>query len=143
MKKLSKLTDYAVTVLIFLGRQNGRPASAIYIAEETRLPEPTVQKVLKLMAGKKMITAQRGPSGGYVLPLSLTCLSVYDVVLAIEGPIEITPCDYDDENDCVLSKLYAPRSRWNVVNAAVKETLKSIRLSELTTGIKNKQGKEL
>ena len=60
MLKLSKLTDYAVIVLGCLGQQGGRPVSASYVSEQTKLPEPTVQKVLKLMASKKIITAHNG-----------------------------------------------------------------------------------
>lgn len=125
------MTDYAVVVLGCLAEQGGKPVSATQVACATKLPEPTVQKVLKLMAGKKLITAQRGSNGGYLLPLSLACLSVYDVVLAIEGPVELDPCYYDGAHDCALSKLYAPKSRWNKVNTAIKETLKSIKLTEL------------
>ena len=135
------MTDYAVVVLGFLAKQAGKPMSASQVSTGTRLPEPTVQKVLKLMASKKLITAQRGASGGYLLPLSLGCLSVYDVVLAIEGPIEVDPCYHDGADDCILSKLYAPNSRWNKVNTAIKETLKSIKLTDLIT-INNKDIKE-
>lgn len=135
------MTDYAVIVLGFLAKQAGTPMSAAQVSVGTRLPEPTVQKVLKLMAGKKLITAQRGASGGYLLPLSLDCMNVYDVVVAIEGPIELDPCAHDGGNDCILSKLYSPASPWNKVNIAIKETLKSIKLTELIT-INHKETKE-
>ena len=131
MLKLSKLTDYAVIVLGCLGQQGGRPASASYVSEQTKLPEPTVQKVLKLMASKKIITALRGANGGYVVPLSLACISIADVVEAIEGPLQLAPCDNDTDNDCLLAKLYAPQNRWNKVNIAIKDTLDKIRVSDL------------
>jgi FeS assembly SUF system regulator len=131
MLKLSKLTDYALVVLDCLGAQNGRPVSASYVSEKTKLPEPTVQKVLKLMASKKIITALRGANGGYIVPLSLACISIADVVEAIEGPLQLAPCDNDTGNDCSLAKLYAPQKRWNKVNLAIKQTLDKIRVSEL------------
>lgn len=131
MLKLSKLTDYAVVVLGCLGRQGGKPVSASFVASETKLPEPTVQKVLKLMAGAKIITAQRGASGGYIVPLSLACISISDVVEAIEGPLELNPCHNDTDADCVLAKLYAPKNKWNKVNVAIKQTLDEIRVSDL------------
>lgn len=131
MLKLSKLTDYAVIVLGCLGEQGGQPVSAAFIADKTQLPEPTVQKVLKLMASKKIITALRGANGGYIVPLALHCISVADVVEAIEGPLELAPCDNDTDNDCMLARLYAPHNRWNKVNMAIKETLDQIRVNEL------------
>lgn len=131
MLKLSKLTDYAVIVLGCLEKQGGKPVSASFVADKTRLPEPTVQKVLKLMSSKKIITAQRGANGGYIIPLSLACISVADVVQAIEGPLELNPCTHDGDNDCILSSLYASKNRWNKVNIAIKQTLDSIRVSDL------------
>lgn len=131
MLKLSKLTDYAVVVLGCLSKQGGKPVSASLVADQTNLPEPTVQKVLKMMASKKLITAQRGASGGYIIPLSLACISIADVVEAIEGPLELAPCLNDNENDCALAKLYAPKNRWNKVNLAIKQTLDDIRVSDL------------
>lgn len=131
MIKLSKLTDYSVVVLGCLSHQNGRPVSASQVAAETLLPEPTVQKVLKLMAMKKLITAQRGANGGYILPLSLGCISVYDVVEAIEGRLELAPCLHDSGDVCPLSRIYAVKGRWNRVNLAIKDTLDNIRISDL------------
>lgn len=131
MLKLSKLTDYAVVVLGYLASQAGKPVSAAQVSVGTKLPEPTVQKVLKLMASKKLITAQRGASGGYLLPLALNCISVYDVVHAIEGPLELAPCANDKASDCELARLFAPQQRWNKVNLAIKDTLDKIRVSEL------------
>lgn len=131
MLKLSKLTDYAVVVLGCLGLQEGKPVSASFVAKETSLPEPTVQKVLKLMASAKIITAQRGANGGYIVPLSLACISVADIVEAIEGPLELAPCENDANNDCALAKLYAPKNKWNKVNVAIKNTLDGIRVSDL------------
>ena len=131
MLKLSKLTDYAVVVLGCLGDQAGKPVSASFVSGQVNVPEPTVQKVLKLMASKKIITAQRGANGGYIVPLSLACISVTDVVEAIEGPLELSPCENDAQNDCALARLYAPQNKWNKVNLAIKKTLDEIRISDL------------
>ena len=131
MLKLSKLTDYAIIVLGCLGEQQGKPVSASFVSGEINIPEPTVQKVLKLMAKAKIITAIRGASGGYIVPLALNCISIADVVEAIEGPLELNPCHNDDENDCALSKLFAPKNKWNTVNIAIKTTLDKIRVSDL------------
>jgi len=140
MLKLSKLTDYAVVVLGCLGEQGGKPVSASFVAVKTDLPEPTVQKVLKMMASAKIITAQRGASGGYIVPLSLACISIADVVEAIEGPLELNPCANDADETCVLAKLYAPKNKWNKVNMAIKKTLDSIRVIDLmTSNIKVKE----
>ena len=139
MLKLSKLTDYAVIVLGCLGAQNGKPVSASFVADKTKLPEPTVQKVLKMMASAKIITATRGATGGYIVPLSLACISISDVVEAIEGPLELSPCHNDIDENCALAKLYAPKNKWNKVNVAIKKTLDNIRVIDLVPSPKNKE----
>jgi len=139
MLKLSKLTDYAVIVLGCLAEQQGKPVSASFVSVKTGLPEPTVQKVLKLMASARIITAIRGASGGYIVPLALNCISIADVVEAIEGPLELAPCTNDTDNDCALAKLYAPKNKWNKVNLAIKQTLDKIRVSELVNPEKQKE----
>lgn len=137
MLKLSKLTDYAIIVLGCLGAQNGKPVSASFVADKTKLPEPTVQKVLKMMASAKIITATRGATGGYVVPLSLACISIADVVEAIEGPLELSPCLNDTDLTCTLAAIYAPKNKWNKVNVAIKQTLDRIRVSDLIVPVKN------
>ena len=136
MLKLSKLTDYAVVVLGCLAEQGGKPVSASFVSACVDLPEPTVQKVLKLMASAKLITAQRGASGGYIVPLALHCISIADVVEAIEGPLELAPCEDEECNKCKPLRLHTLENRWHKVNVAIKETLDAIRVSDLV-GAKN------
>ena len=50
MLRLSKLADYAVVVLVRLSHQEGCQTSP-GVAAMTGLPEPTVAKVLKALAG--------------------------------------------------------------------------------------------
>jgi DNA-binding IclR family transcriptional regulator len=66
MFKLSKLTDYAVVVLVRLARTDGVQTSP-GIAAATGIPEPTVAKVLKILTGSGLVSSQRGARGGYRL----------------------------------------------------------------------------
>jgi DNA-binding MarR family transcriptional regulator len=58
MFKLSKLTDYAVVVLVRLSRDDS-VQTAPYIAAATSIPEPTVAKVLKTLAGRGLVVSRR------------------------------------------------------------------------------------
>ena len=42
MMRLSKLTDYAVVMMVHMGQADGRVFSAAQISEETGVPAPTV-----------------------------------------------------------------------------------------------------
>lgn len=129
MLRLSKLADYAVVVLVRLSR--GEVVQTVPgIARGTGVPEPTVAKVLKLLAQSELVTSQRGARGGYRLARTLAAISVADVIVAIDGPIALTDC-VDGDGRCEAEALCPVRGRWNPVNAAVRSALAAISLADM------------
>ena len=135
MFRLSKLTDYAVVVLVRLARDDARAAApgAVQtspgISSATGIPEPTVAKVLKAMAGKGLVTSLRGARGGYRLSRPLGAIPVAEVIEAIDGPIALTACV--DGGDCESQCLCPMRGRWDPVNAAIRTALGAITLADM------------
>ena len=135
MFRLSKLTDYAVVVLVRLARDEafGRLPGAVQtspgISAATGLPEPTVAKVLKAMVGKGLVTSLRGARGGYRLNRSLASIPVAEVIEAIDGPIALTACV--DGGECESQCLCPMRGRWDPVNAAIRTALGAISLADM------------
>src|SRR5215472_11495551 len=79
MLRLSKLTDYAVVVLVRLADgQRGEDAvqTSPGIAGATGVPEPTVAKVLKALAASSLVVSQRGARGGYRLAKPLGAVTI-------------------------------------------------------------------
>src|SRR5687767_8472679 len=61
MIRLSRLTDYGIMLLTLLARdRNGAPRSAREIADRSRLPRPTVSKLLKALAHGGVLETHRG-----------------------------------------------------------------------------------
>ncbi|MDX1738381.1 MAG: Rrf2 family transcriptional regulator, partial [Alphaproteobacteria bacterium] len=60
MFRLSKLTDYGVIVLGQMEKLSEATTTAPELAEATQLPQPTVAKILKLLAKAEIITSTRG-----------------------------------------------------------------------------------
>jgi FeS assembly SUF system regulator len=129
MVRISKLADYAVVVLVRLGA--GTIETTPGIAQATGLPEPTVAKVLKALAGAGLVVSQRGARGGYRLARRLDLVSVAEVVSAIEGPIALTACVEHSASACEAEGCCPVRGRWDPVNAAVREALESVTLAQL------------
>jgi FeS assembly SUF system regulator len=132
MFRLSKLTDYAVVVLVRLARSgatNGAVQTSPGISVSTGIPEPTVAKVLKAMAGKGLVTSLRGAHGGYRLNRGLCSIRVAEVIEAIDGPIALTACV--DGGDCESQCLCPMRGRWDPVNAAIRAALNRITLADM------------
>ncbi len=132
MFKLSKLTDYAVVVLVRLSRDEC-VQTAPYIATATSIPEPTVAKVLTTLAGRGLVVSQRGARGGYRLARPLGAIPVADVIAAIDGPIALTACV--EGGSCESQRLCPMHGRWDPVNAAIEAALGSITLADMDRAI--------
>ncbi|MHB1303231.1 MAG: SUF system Fe-S cluster assembly regulator [Acidiphilium sp.] len=133
MLRLSRLTDYAVVVLVRLA-QADKVETAPGIAAATGIPEPTVAKVLKGLAQSGLVASQRGAHGGYRLIRALSAIPVADVILAIDGPIALTACVEGAHSSCDSISLCPMAGRWGVVNDAISEALSSITLADMLPG---------
>ena len=135
MLRLSKLTDYAVVVLIRLGdcqrAGEARVQTSPGIAAATGVPEPTVAKVLKALAAATMVTSQRGARGGYRLSRMLDAITVADVIAAIDGRIALTACVDGGLGGCDVQSLCAVKGRWDRVNDAIYAALSGITLADM------------
>ncbi len=130
MLRLSKLTDYAVVVLVRLSKGDEVQTSP-GIAAATGIPEPTVAKVLKTLAAGGLVASQRGARGGYRLMRSLAAIPVSDVIAAIDGPIALTACVDGAAATCDSQEICPMRGRWNPVNHAIRQALSDITLADM------------
>jgi FeS assembly SUF system regulator len=130
MLRLSKLTDYAVVVLVRLA---GAPAmqTSPGIAAATGVPEPTVAKVLKTLSAGGLVTSQRGARGGYRLQRGLDEIPIADVIAAIDGPIALAACVEGSVTECESQGMCPMRGRWDPVNDAIRQALNAITLADM------------
>jgi FeS assembly SUF system regulator len=134
MLRLSKLTDYAVVVLVRLshaGHAGDTVQTSPGIANAIGIPEPTVAKVLKALAGAGLVASQRGARGGYRLTRPLAAIPVSDVIAAVDGPIALTACVDGAATACETSSLCPVAGRWDPVNTAIHTALSAITLADM------------
>lgn len=134
MIKISRMADYAVVVLsAFTDVEQGaeRLLSAAAVSESTRLPEPTVAKILKLLARGDVLKSVRGANGGYALSRSAADITVADIINAIEGPIALTACVEGGSSNCDYAKGCPIHGRWDDVNDAISNALANVSLRDM------------
>ncbi len=131
MIKVSKLTDYAVVTLSALARSDDPLMTASGLSVKTGLPEPTVAKVLKLLAREQILQSNRGVNGGYKLSAKMEDISVARVIRAIDGPIFLTACVDGNSEGCSFEGSCATKGRWNGVNRAVLDALEGVSLADM------------
>ena len=135
MLRISKLTDYAILVMVELARE-GEMLSAHALAERVHIEGPTASKVLKLLAGAGLLDSYRGANGGYRVSRLAGDISVAEVIAAIEGPIAMTECSAEEglcsqEDSCEL------RGNWQRISVAVAGALQEVSLAEMSAPMKN------
>ena len=134
MLRISKLTDYAILMMVDLAR-DGEILSAHVLAERLRIEVPTSSKVLKLLAGSGLLESYRGASGGYRVIREAGDISVAEVIAAIEGPIAMTECSVEQglcshEDHCEL------RGNWQRISVAIAFALQEVSLAEMAAPLK-------
>lgn len=132
MIKLSKLSDYAVVVLSRLAAEQGELLTTTQLALDTGVPEPTVSKVIKLLAKHNIVTSARGSKGGYMMDRAPHTITVAELIVALEGPIALTTCiDPTSIDGCSIESLCPMRGGWHKVNTAIQQALESLSLADL------------
>lgn len=132
MIKLSKLTDYAVVILAGMAGADAPLQTASGLSEKTGLPEPTVAKVLKLLAKGGLIASARGVNGGYRLSAAPADITMAAVITALEGPVTLTECvDGGSHATCCHAESCSMKGKWNPVNTAMRKALESVSLAQM------------
>ena len=139
MIKLSKLADYAVVIIAALDAQKEELVSSSVLSKESKLPEPTVAKVLKLLASAEIVVSIRGVKGGYKLTKPLDDIKISDVITSVDGPIALTACVETSEECCDFAPQCAMHGRWNQVNKAINDALDMVTVGSMMNPQKQKE----
>ena len=131
MIRMTKQTDYGIVLLSRMAGLPERLFNATELAAETHLPQPTVSKVLKILARAGLLDSHRGVKGGYILARDPEEITVSEAIVALEGPIGITECIDDTPGECSHEARCPVRGNWHRINEAIRQALDGISLAEM------------
>lgn len=134
MLRLSKLADYATTVMCQFARFGQRSLSAADIAEQTQFPVPTVRKLLKQLSEAKLLASSRGAGGGYTLNSAPEEISLLAIVSAIDGPSAATNCCLPIKQ-CLHQSQCTMQRNWQVIDSVIRRLLQTIHLTQMAQGV--------
>ena len=131
--KLAKSSDYAVRSLLYLAERPdpSEPLLLRDIASECDLPEAFMSKVFQRMAPWNLVQAHRGRKRGYSLARRPEHISLYDVIMAAEGPglfQTSVPGGLPAGADEVV------RRAWEGIDDNIVRTMKELTLARLLNG---------
>jgi Rrf2 family nitric oxide-sensitive transcriptional repressor len=97
--RLTRFTDYALRVLLFVGRERDRVCTMAEIAAYYQISLEHLRKVIHKMAKLGYLHTSRGKGGGIVLAHKPAAIRIGDVITAMEEQMTIVDCH---ALDCVL-----------------------------------------
>lgn len=130
MLRVTRLTDYATLLMTLLAAAPSTVHSAAALAERTHLELTTVSKVLKALAQAALLESLRGVNGGYRLARAPGAISLFEIVEAIEGPLEMTECS-GDHSRCEHESHCGVAPHWRQVNEIIADTLRGMTLAQM------------
>ncbi|MCI0418286.1 MAG: Rrf2 family transcriptional regulator [Acidobacteria bacterium] len=87
--KLSTKGEYGLLAVIDLALHSGRgPVQSFQIAERQNIPKQYLDQLLLMLKKAGLIESSRGRQGGYQLARAAQEITLFDIVTALEGPIE-------------------------------------------------------
>ncbi len=135
MLRISKMTDYAIMVMVELHTSRGEVLSTAALAERSSLELPTVSKVMKLLVKADLVQSFRGASGGYSMETDASDISVAEIIAAIEGPIAMTECSVE-EGLCAQEAICGLRGNWQRISVAIANAMAGVSLAEMAQPVK-------
>ena len=133
--RLSRFADYAVLLMSHMTREPTRVRAAVGMADDTRLPVPTVSKILATMARAGLLESIRGRDGGYRLAFHPRDITVEQIISAVDGPIALTVCLESHGVSCELEDICPSQPNWRRINDALRHALAGVSLAEISTPI--------
>jgi FeS assembly SUF system regulator len=133
--RFSRLSDYAIALMTHIAQHPRRVHTVANVAAATRVPVPTVAKLLAKLRSNGLLASTRGVKGGYALVRSPAAISVTEIVAVLDGPIALTTCIKAGDGACEIEESCPSRLGLHRINQAVREALDVISLADIASPV--------
>lgn len=99
--KLTTKSRYGVRAIFDIAyNAGGLPAQIKEISERQQISPRYLEQIFQKLKKVKILGSKRGPRGGYYLLRDPKNITLYEIITATEGPIELVFCVTDEEESC-------------------------------------------
>jgi len=128
--RLSTKGRFAVTAMIDVALNNGKgPVTLAGVSERQKISLSYLEQLFGKLRRHGLVDSVRGPGGGYNLARDAATLSVAEIILAVDEPIDATQCggreNCHDEGRCMTHEL------WSSLNDHIFTFLRAVTLEQL------------
>jgi Rrf2 family iron-sulfur cluster assembly transcriptional regulator len=122
--------------MIDLALNNGSgPVTLADISERQKISLSYLEQLFGKLRRRALVTSVRGPGGGYNLANPIDQVSVADIIVAVDEPIDATQCG--GKENCKDDKKCITHDLWTDLNKHLFEYLQAVKLSELVAKQRN------
>ena len=116
------------------------PVSLEVLAQEQRIPERYLAKIVQDLRRNGLIRSVRGAHGGYVLSKPPAQVNLLDIWQALEGPFYPVEC-LQMPTSCGMAAECVTRDVWDRIRTALTQVLATENLGTLVRRYKGKMAK--
>ncbi len=135
--RLTTKGRFAVTAMLDLALHSGKgPVTLANISERQKISLSYLEQLFGKLRRGKLVESVRGPGGGYNLARPAQLLSVADIIIAVEEPIDSRQCE--GKENCAGDRRCMTHDLWESLNDTVISYLSGVNLAELVEKQRNK-----
>ncbi len=140
---LTRKAQYAVQALVDLsGHSQGKPVALKDIAQREGIPLPYLEQLFFRLKKGALVTAVRGPGGGYLLARDGATIRISDIIATVEEPLRPVAC-MDERKECERDTRCAAHGVWHDLGERITTFLDGITLEDLAREVRQRGGKEI
>ena len=129
--RLTTKGRFAVTAMIDLAlRQNNGPVTLAAISQRQQISLSYLEQLFGKLRRHNLVESTRGPGGGYTLGRKANEISVADIILSVDEPIDATHCA-GKENCLGETGRCMTHELWTSLNQRMIDFLNSVNLQKL------------
>ena len=129
--RLTTKGRFAVTAMIDLAlRQSNGPVTLAAISQRQQISLSYLEQLFGKLRCHELVESTRGPGGGYSLGRKASDITVADIIVSVDEPIDATHCG-GKENCMGESGRCMTHELWTSLNQRMVEFLDSVSLQKL------------
>jgi len=130
--RLTTKGRFAVTAMLDLALRHAQgPVTLAGIGERQSISLSYLEQLFGKLRRHGLVASVRGPGGGYRLAGAAGRVSVADIILAVDEPLDTTGCG--GMENCREEKRCMTHNLWTSLNEKLYEYLNSVTLQDLVT----------
>lgn len=129
--QITRQADYATRAILYLARNGrGERVSTSQVAKEQKIPPSFLAKIISQLSVAGLLHTARGAHGGIALARDPEQITLFEVIEAIDGPIQLNLCA-EQKGACLFEENCPLQPVWHNAQNELVDRLKHTNFGQL------------